>query len=153
MQPGLWLAIGLVLLGFCWLLVRARCGSRRATVAVTVALIAGLLAPSLTPVAESAGLYEIINGQPAQACRVFGGSNERAGFNWRDPGYGRLAQADEPVVCVEWSDARAYAAWLSEQTGHSYRLLTEAEWEIVKGFVTAAGAALGRHRHGPDPES
>ena len=64
-QPGLWLAIGLALLAFCWLLVRARSGSRRATVVVTVALIAGLLAPSLAPVAESAGLHEIINGQEA----------------------------------------------------------------------------------------
>ena len=36
-----------------------------------------------------------------------------------------------PVINVSAHDATAYAAWLSEQTGQSYRLLTEAEWEYV----------------------
>ncbi|ERK01318.1 sulfatase-modifying factor enzyme 1 [Treponema socranskii subsp. socranskii VPI DR56BR1116 = ATCC 35536] len=38
-------------------------------------------------------------------------------------------QGKQPVVAVSYSDAEAYAAWLSEQTGFTYRLPTEEEWE------------------------
>ena len=53
------------------------------------------------------------------------------GKTWKDPDYGRAPAADEPVVCVNWRDAKAYVAWLSETTGHTYRLLSEAEWEYI----------------------
>ena len=32
---------------------------------------------------------------------------------------------------MSWSDAQDYVEWLSAQTGHTYRLLSEAEWEYV----------------------
>ncbi len=38
-------------------------------------------------------------------------------------------QDAQPVVGVSFADAEAYAAWLSEQTGETYRLPTEEEWE------------------------
>ena len=38
-------------------------------------------------------------------------------------------RADHPVVMVAHADALAYAAWLSEKTGRTWRLPTEAEWE------------------------
>jgi len=49
-------------------------------------------------------------------------------FAWREgsPPEGRL---DHPVVLVSLADARAYAAWLAEETGRPWRLPTEAEWE------------------------
>ncbi len=36
---------------------------------------------------------------------------------------------DHPVVMVSWDDARAYAAWLTKQTGKTWRLPSETEWE------------------------
>lgn len=47
--------------------------------------------------------------------------------SWHAPGF---AQGDDhPVVCVSWEDATAYARWLSERTGLSFRLPTQAEWQ------------------------
>lgn len=45
-----------------------------------------------------------------------------------DNGFGR---DDRPALNIAWQDAHDYAAWLAEQTGARYRLLTEAEWEYV----------------------
>ena len=69
-------------------------------------------------------------------------------WSWRHPGF---PQTDShPVVCVNWEDARAYVQWLSRETGESYRLLSESEWEYVAraGTVTRYwwGDDIGRNR-------
>ncbi len=44
----------------------------------------------------------------------------------------RIDQTDDhPVVCVSQRDAMAYAAWLSDQTGETYRLPSPAEWQYA----------------------
>ncbi|MBU0480697.1 MAG: formylglycine-generating enzyme family protein [Proteobacteria bacterium] len=49
---------------------------------------------------------------------------------WLDPGFRQ--KDNEPVVCVSYYDAVAFANWLSEKDGkRKFRLPTEAEWEYA----------------------
>ena len=45
-----------------------------------------------------------------------------------DEGWGR---GDRPVINVSWNDAQAFVGWLSRETGESYRLPSEAEWDYA----------------------
>ena len=90
----------------------------------------------------AAGKFEVTRSQYAQFVGETGHSGYDGCFymdgrewkidatrSWRNPGF---AQSDsDPVVCVNWDDAKAYVSWLSRKSGEPYRLLSESEWEYA----------------------
>ena len=73
-----------------------------------------------------------------------------------DSGWGR---GTRPVINVSWNDAKAYAAWLSAQTGKTYRLPSESEWEYAARAGTGTRYSwgdeinCGQARYGRRPDS
>jgi formylglycine-generating enzyme required for sulfatase activity len=58
------------------------------------------------------------------ACIAEGGCKQRPD----DRGLGR---ARRPAIDLDWDDAKGYTAWLTQKTGHTYRLPSESEWEYA----------------------
>ena len=88
------------------------------------------------PEAFAASRYEVTFAE-WDACARDGGCG---GYLPNDEGWGR---GPRPVIHVSWNEAQDYVAWLSGQTGHEYRLLTEAEWEYVARAGTEAAYSWG----------
>ena len=82
------------------------------------------------------------------------------GYRPADQDWGR---GSRPVINVNWNDAKAYVAWLSQKTGKKYRLLSEAEWEYIaragtttsfwwgSSFSTSQANYNGTHTYGGEP--
>jgi formylglycine-generating enzyme required for sulfatase activity len=69
-------------------------------------------------------------GWNMQGCDIYDGEwKHRPESSWENPGF--VQAGSHPVTCTSWDDAKVYAAWLSAQTGHRYRLPSASEWEYA----------------------
>jgi formylglycine-generating enzyme required for sulfatase activity len=104
------------------------------------------------------GEYSIFVHEPAHSqgdgCGRDGAKwNKQPGVSWLKPGFDQTDR--DPVMCVSWQDARAYASWLNgkvhqgSSSDNPYRLPSEAEWEYAaRGTTLSWGnddAAAAQH--------
>jgi formylglycine-generating enzyme required for sulfatase activity len=98
-------------------------------------------------VAEFRRFVETTGAKSAPGCRIWLGGQwvQDRDRSWRDPGFAAPPRDDDPVVCVSWEDARAYAEWLGRESGKRYRIPSEAEWEYVARGGTSFPRYWGEH--------
>lgn len=84
------------------------------------------------------------------AC-VSDGGCDKYGPESRDQRNETWGRGNRPVIFVTWFDAQNYTLWLSQKTGHRYRLLSEAEWEYAVSYGNSDGKSTGNDANGGCP--
>jgi sulfatase modifying factor 1 len=87
------------------------------------------------------GAYQLTNAQYAD---FLSATSTAPPTFWSDPNFNHPKM---PVVAVSWHEATSYCDWLSDASGKSYRLPTEAEWERA----ARAGAEASLYPWGDAP--
>jgi formylglycine-generating enzyme required for sulfatase activity len=85
-----------------------------------------IAAANPAPVTPPAGADAITRPTPPYADESFG-----------------FGKGRQPVISVQYHAAMEYCRWLSEKTGKSYRLPTEAEWEYAARAGSPAAYSFG----------
>jgi serine/threonine-protein kinase PpkA len=86
---------------------------------------------------------EFVNStrRPASVCKGSNPAPTDGRKTWSEPGF--AVTSEQPVVCVSWNDANAYAAWLGAQKGQHYRLASSTDWQATS--VKGDGGIAGKH--------
>jgi len=93
------------------------------------------------------GVYEVTWDEyeacvRAEGCGMFlDGPNGTSFFD--EGGYDRGFGRGKRPVMLSWQYAKKYAEWLSLETGQTYKLLSEAEWEYVARAGTTTPFSFG----------
>lgn len=81
--------------------------------------------------------YEMTGG-----CAFFDGSwQQDQAIDWQNPGFPQ--SREHPATCVSWEDANRFAQWLSRETGQTFTLPTEAQWEYAARGQTRSAYSFG----------
>jgi len=79
---------------------------------------------------------------------------KQRGDNWQDPGFHQTE--DDPVVGVNWNDAKAFCEWLTVReraagrlpANWSYRLPRDSEWSLAVGLAGEDSAQTPEEKDG-----
>lgn len=74
--------------------------------------------------------WRLMDDVPAEADKMKLRKVTRPSAPYANPDYD-FGHEGYPAISVHFQSAQAYCKWLSEKTGHKYRLPTEEEWEYA----------------------